>query len=942
MDIILLLYGLAFVILGVIVLFQPKRESTFDLAAMLWLLGAFGLVHGLGTWMRLWGQVSADLRWEGARLLVSTVSFLFLLEFGRRLVRTCAGQSQGRAHRVGAGLGRWIYLPLVGGLLMGLAVSEMPRLALEIWSRYLLGFPGALLTGIGLLWYYRVERTSLEHLRVRGSFRAAGGAFILYSVVTGLVVPSAGFYPASVLNEGNWLASFGFPVQYFRMVIAMVAVVAVANLLRIFNFETQDKLRSALASLQRSLAEVRRLGRRNERILETTGEGIVGLDRQGRASFANPAALRMLGYEEQEVIGKPFHLLAHHTRPDGTAYPLKECPSCQPLGDELSRYSDQEQFWRKDGTQFPIEFTCAVLQGEDELVGTVLAFRDISDRRESEKRLRLAGQVIETTPEGILITDDKGLIVAANPAFLSATGYTEAEVLGRTPAIIRSEMQDAGFYEQMWRSIRESGLWQGEIWNRHKSGANYPEWLTITAMRDETGQITNYIGIYSDISARDQMRERLHHLAYYDALTRLPNRHLFADHLRLALAQAKREHNKVALMFIDLDKFKNINDTLGHSMGDKVLIGIADRLRHSVREADTVARMGGDEFTVVLPELGEAKNARVVAQKILEGLQPPLVVEGHEFHITGSIGIALYPEDASDPESLIRNADTAMYRAKEMGRNNYQFYTAEMSTRFRERVALEDSLRKAIERDSLQLVYQPQMDVGSDRIVGVEALARWRSPEYGDVPPSTFIPVAEESGLITAVGEWVLRTACLQAKKWDMERNSDFRVAVNLSGHQLRQKNLAKLVSSILDETGCRPDQLELELTETVLMENAEPLVSTLREFNQMGIKISIDDFGTGYSSLSYLKRFAIDKLKIDQSFVQDIPGDTNDSVIATTIIAMAHTLHLRVIAEGVETQQQLAFLKANGCDEIQGFLFARPTTAEDISRMFTKGREIH
>ncbi len=571
------------------------------------------------------------------------------------------------------------------------------------------------------------------------------------------------------------------------------------------------------------------------------------------------------------------------------------------------------------------------------MVGTHV---DITDRKEAEEKLRLAASVLENTPEGVMITDPERRLVAVNPAFLKTTGYSEFEVLGKTPRLLSSGRHDARFFADMWASLNELGQWQGEIWNRRKDGEIYPEWLNINVIRDKDGKITHYVGIFSDISTQEHIRKRLHRLAYYDALTDLPNRELFQDRLAVALMRAQREGQAVALLFLDLDRFKNINDTLGHTMGDRLLRVVGDQLKHCTRDSDTVARLGGDEFTIIVPDIAHPEDAARVAEKILQSFGKPFTLGNNDLFVTTSIGISLYPEDGEDSETLIKNGDTAMYWAKELGRNNYQFYEMKMSARSSERLALENDLRKALDREQLQVVYQPQVELSSGRIVGVEALVRWQHEDLGWISPDVFIPIAEETGLIMSIGEWVLRTAAAAiGTAWMDIGNPDLRmiVAVNLSGWQLHQKQLLDVVTEVLTETGPNYCRLELELTESVLMENIELSVEVLSKLNKMGVQLAIDDFGTGYSSLSYLKRFAIDKLKIDQSFVRDIPIDKNDAEIAASVIAMGHKLNLKVVAEGVETEEQLEFLRSQGCDEIQGYVFSPPVPADEIARLLAQ-----
>jgi len=491
----------------------------------------------------------------------------------------------------------------------------------------------------------------------------------------------------------------------------------------------------------------------------------------------------------------------------------------------------------------------------------------------------------------------------------------------------------------MWEDIGEKGQWQGEIWNRRKDGDIYPEWLNISVIKGDDGIVLHYAGIFSDLSSQEQFRTDLHNLAYYDALTGLPNRELFMDRLENALVKARRDDTAIALMFIDLDRFKNINDTLGHSVGDELLKAVSRKLTGCVRKVDTVARLGGDEFTITLASIAHPEDAAKVAETILHSFKEPLDIGGRELFISPSIGISTYPADGKDSEALIKNADTAMYRVKEEGRNSFQFYRSEMSKKFFERLALENELRKALESNQLKLAYQPQVSMATGSIVGMEALARWQHVELGWVSPDVFIPIAEETGLIGALGEWALRAACIQAKAWVDAGHTGLRMAVNLSTIQIQQADIPDIVAKCLQETGLEPRNLELELTESEIMEHAEATVETLIALKKMGVHLAIDDFGTGYSSLSYLKRFAIDKLKIDKSFIDDISTDPNDAEIVAAVIVMAHNLKLEVVAEGVETEDQLSFLRWQECDEIQGYLFSKPVPAAEMQAMLEEGR---
>jgi diguanylate cyclase (GGDEF)-like protein/PAS domain S-box-containing protein len=559
----------------------------------------------------------------------------------------------------------------------------------------------------------------------------------------------------------------------------------------------------------------------------------------------------------------------------------------------------------------------------------------------SRKDLHLARKVIEASLDGIIICNPQGIIEFVNPAFSQLTGYSFDEVIGKNPRLLKSGRHDETFYHKLWNALAADGVWQGEVWNRRKTGEIYPEWLTINVIRDEDGRITQYAAVFSDITERKRTEERIKNLAYFDVLTGLPNRRLFTDRLQVAVANAHRHDMQLAIMFLDLDLFKRINDSLGHGIGDRVLVEMANRLGHCVREGDTVARLGGDEFVVLLPEIDHVEDAAKLAERIITQVKQPFQVEDHELYVTTSVGIAVYPDDGTTAETLIKNADTAMYRAKDLGRNAFQLYTPAMNARSFERLAMESALRHALTRGEFTLVYQGKVDMVSGRLSGVEALARWRHPDLGMVSPVDFIPLAENMGLISEIGAWALKAACRQCKSWHDLGLPPVRIAVNVSTLQFREGDIPALVTEALAESGLDPRFLELEITESVLMQRVDEVSQVLRELRTMGVHISIDDFGTGYSSLSYLKRIPIDALKIDRSFVNDIDlgeGEGGEGAeIVSTIIGLAHNLKLRAIAEGVETAEQAEFLRARGCDEIQGYLVSRPVSGEDLVSLFDR-----
>jgi diguanylate cyclase (GGDEF)-like protein/PAS domain S-box-containing protein len=557
--------------------------------------------------------------------------------------------------------------------------------------------------------------------------------------------------------------------------------------------------------------------------------------------------------------------------------------------------------------------------------------QDVSERVQADEKLRLAANALENSAESVMISDANGRIVSVNKAFTTMTGYAAEEVVGRSPEFLRSDHHDAAFYEQLWNTVHRTGHWQGEIWGKRSNGEVYPQGISISAVKDASGRSTHYVSVSSDISRYKQYEARLAFLAHHDALTDLPNRFSFQTHLREALSRARRDGSVLALMFIDLDRFKIINDSLGHVVGDLALKAVAERLVGCVRPTDLVARLGGDEFVVVLDGVKSPQEAAKIADKLIAVLAKPFSLGGHQLSMSASIGISCFPQDASEADALLKNADAAMYRAKQLGRNACQLFCADMNANAVEQLVMTNSLRVAMSQQQFLLHYQPRMDLASRRVTGVEALVRWQHPELGLIAPAHFIPLAEETGLIGDLGEWVLRAACRQAKAWQGRGLPPLRVAVNLSARQFRQPDFARQVAAILAETGLDSSLLELEITESMVMQDLEKTRSILRELKALGIMIAIDDFGTGHSSLAYLKRFPVDYLKIDRSFVRDLPANHEDVAIAKAIIALGKSLDLCVIAEGVETPDQQSFLEQHGCDEAQGFLVSKPLAVRDM-----------
>ena len=567
---------------------------------------------------------------------------------------------------------------------------------------------------------------------------------------------------------------------------------------------------------------------------------------------------------------------------------------------------------------------------DDEFGLVARNFNDLlASIKEADAALQIAATAFESQ-EGMFITDASGVILRVNHAFTDITGYSPEEAVGQTSALLKSGRHDAAFYEAMWGCIRRTGFWQGEIWNRRKNGEEYPEWLTIAAVKGNDGGASHYVSTLTDITERKAAADEIQHLAFYDSLTRLPNRRLLLDRLQQALASSARSGREGALLFIDLDDFKTLNDTLGHDKGDLLLQQVGQRLATCVREGDTVARLGGDEFVVMLEDLSEnaqeaATQAELVGEKILATLNQNYQLAGQDHHSTPSIGVTLFADHLDTVDELLKRADLAMYQAKAAGRNTLRFFDPVMQAAVTSRAALEVDLREGVHKEQFILYYQPQVDA-QGRLTGAEALLRWQHPLRGLVPPAEFIPLAEETGLIMPLGHWVLEQACAQLVAWATDPDmAHLTLAVNVSARQFRHPDFVDQTLAILDHTGANPQKLKLELTESLLLDDVEDIIAKMSALKAEGVSFSLDDFGTGYSSLSYLKRLPLFQLKIDQSFVRDVLTDSNDAAIARTIVALAQSLGLAVIAEGVETEGQMDFLTTHGCTAYQGFFFARP-----------------
>ncbi len=683
-------------------------------------------------------------------------------------------------------------------------------------------------------------------------------------------------------------------------------------------------------------------------LAESISDMIVSTDNELNLNYVSPSVEPVLGYSVDWVMSNSiFNLAANPQQLHGLNILIERIRDALGERDRLDRLREElpDQLFvfdciHADGRKLPVELRLVLMWDENGRFEGILGVgRDISQQRRAEKDLRMAATVFEHSTAAILVTDPAGYIVQVNEAFSRVSGYSAGQVLDQLPGMLTADRQQATHMQYILGQLNQRGSWEGEVWLRRKDGENFPAWVGITAVHDEEGDLVSYVCFFSDISERKASEQRIHRLAYYDALTHLPNRTLFQDRLHSALQHAERHDEWVVLMFLDLDRFKPINDSLGHAAGDRMLKDVAVRLSACVDGDDTVARMGGDEFTLLLQPSTTRESALNraihVAEQILSSLARPFILEGREFFVTASIGIALAPQDGNELSQLMKNADTAMYHAKERGKNNFQFYQADMNASALERLELESDLRHAQEQEQFMLHYQPQFAGDGSRLTGVEALLRWNHPTRGLVPPDEFIPVLEELGLVVQVGEWVLEEACRQLKTWHDAKIHIPKVSVNLSSRQFAEGDLTKRIAAILHRTQLPAACLEVELTESILMRDVESAMQTLRELKHLGLCIAVDDFGTGYSSLNYLKQFPIDVLKIDRSFVDGLPDGEQDAQIARAIIAMAHSLNMMVIAEGVENHAQLEFLREHGCDEVQGYLLGRPMKAGQLSAQF-------
>lgn len=697
--------------------------------------------------------------------------------------------------------------------------------------------------------------------------------------------------------------------------------------------ETVSNREEALVRTEKKLAS----------IVQTVAEGIVTVDLTGQITYSNKSALEILDIDQDEITGKYFQG-REWSQIDayGEPYPQEQLPLAVVLREQRAVDNFEHAVIARNGDVKWLSVNAAPIFDElGKLSGGVASFRDITEHKKAEEEQRIAATTFDTK-EAILITDDQGNILRVNQAFQEVSGYRAEDVIGQNPRILQSGKHDKAFYQSMWAEIKNCGKWSGELWDRRKNGEIYPKYMTITAIQNDRNQVCNYVAVFNDITQRKQSEQEIHQLAFYDPLTHMPNRRLLMDRLTQAMALSMRNGRHGALLYLDLDSFKTVNDTKGHAVGDLLLIEVASRLKGCVREGDTVARLGGDEFIVLLEDLSTqsdeaATQIELTAEKIRYELIQPYLLDGFECRSSSSIGIAVFRGQLENKEDVFKHADVAMYQAKSAGRNCIRFFDPKMQSVIEARVELDRDLRCALENNEFRLYYQVQVDSLSQAI-GAEVLLRWQQPKRGFVFPDQFIPLAEETGVIVPIGQWVMEKACVKLKEWELNvLTRDLTIAVNVSAKQFAQDDFVTQVQQVLLNTGANPSRLKLELTESTVLVNVDDTIAKMRDIKMLGVSFSMDDFGTGHSSLQYIKRLPLDQIKIDKSFVMDITCDPNDAAIVQAIIVMTDALGLNIIAEGVETEMQRDFLTSKGCHAFQGYLFSKPVPIEQFETWLTQ-----
>ncbi len=669
---------------------------------------------------------------------------------------------------------------------------------------------------------------------------------------------------------------------------------------------------------------------RNRCLLDSAGEGIMGVDANFHVTYINPFAQNMLGYAAGELENQDVHNVLFQGQAPVESAGHGESVILNIVNNGGISYVEDDRFYRRDGSPVMVEYTVSSLHRKFKSRESIIVFRDITERRLMEQALKESAVVFEVSNDGVLITDLDGTIRRVNPAFIEITGYSREEVIGQNPRLFKSGRHEADFYNYMWSTLLSEGYFEAEVWNRRKDGSVYPIWQRITVIRDNRGQAAGYVSQFSDITRRKLTEKEIRYRGNYDALTGLANRVLLCERLEHEIKVHKRKQLKFSLLYIDLDKFKHVNDTQGHSKGDILLQQAANRIQGVIREIDTASRYGGDEFVIMLPEQENLGDSERVCTRLLETLAEPFDLEGYKAMISASIGVAVYPNDGIDAEALFRNADFAMYKAKDKGRNQVQFFTESMEQEYLEKVQLEVDLRQALSKNELSIHYQPIVDLNTRKIAGVEALIRWQHPQRGLVSPAVFVPIAEESTLIREIGLWVLQAVCNQLSEWHRQ-GLDIYASVNVSTNQIPLGLSLQTIKQLLDDCGLSPGKLVLEITESVFATDMQSVTDWLSEVRKLGIRVYLDDFGTGYSSLSYLKKFPVDSVKIDRVFIRDINKDSSDMAMVHAVLLMSKALNLDVIAEGVETPDQLDILNELKCPLSQGYLFSKPVSAENL-----------
>ena len=905
--------SLAFLFLGTVILMQP-RDDGYDFEKRLPLLAWSALAAGmqeliLGT--GLGAELSLFAAWIPAGLLL--FSAVLLVEFGRRLWQ---GLDDGLSRHLAAWLRPAAYaLPTLGVVALTAAAND-PLVGFTAGVRYFFVLTGSLLTGSGFVVLHR-QLSVGEGLRlcpVRFLPLAAAG-FLAYALFGGVVVAGDPVLPSWLPTQAGLLAAAGIPAEVFRALCVLSVAVGVGALLRGINVESRRHERVAQEVLRASEGYFRGL-------FESANVGIAFTDAEGIQLRFNAAHEQLTGYAAAELQGMHFTQLIHaedRSRIVALSRELRD--------GKRDHVRAEMRVVRKNGGISWLDMSVVKVVDRDSL-HFITVLSDVTEHKQAESRLRLLARVFEHSGEAILITDADNCIITVNDAFTRLTGYAQEDAIGQNPSLLATGRTPPEVYTAMWQALAADGYWEGEIWDRRKDGSEYPKWLAISAVRDGSGELLNYIGRFNDITAQKRAEEQIRRLAHHDPLTGLPNRFTLRGRLDQALAAARREKRKVAIMFIDLDRFKTINDTCGHPVGDALLIEVAGRLQSCVRDSDVVARLGGDEFVIVLTGVETQMAVAGVGEKILRELGRPYRIENHDLHSTPSIGIALFPDDGDNVERLMQHADTAMYHAKSNGRNNYRYFTADMNVAAEERQRLEQEMHLALERNEFVLNYQPQIETGSGYVRSVEALVRWEHPQLGTLPPARFLPAAEESGFIVPLGEWVLDQACRQVREWRNDGLHVARVAVNVSAAQLRDHAFAGAILDTLTGHGLSGRDLELELSEAEAMENAESVAHVLESLRHMGVALVIDDFGTGYAPLRYMKLLPVQRIKLDRSFIKDIKIDQNDAAICAATRAIAQNLGLGLVAHGVECAAERDTLDGIGYNQFQGYLYCEPMSA--------------